>query len=81
MLLFLERVTLSSMSFICSAAKKMMYHSEHEDKTRRELKGYKSCALSGQCMKNKVKGRGRQIQFLNKGQKRTSYLELMKKIR
>ena len=63
----------------------MMYHGEHEDKARGtysrfrgKLKDCRSCQLSGQCMKNEVKGRGRQVQFLNEDQKRTSNMELMR---
>jgi len=80
------KVDLSSKTCICPAGKEMMYHGEREDKTRGtysrfrgKLKDCRSCSLSGQCMRNKVTGRGRQIQFLNDDQKRTSYMELMRR--
>lgn len=79
------KVDLHSKTCICPAGKEMMYHGEHEDKTRGtysrfrgKLKDCRSCQLSGQCMRNEVTGRGRQIQFLNEDQARTSYMELMR---
>lgn len=79
------KVDLNSKTCICPAGKEMMYHGEHEDKARGtysrfrgKLKDCRSCQLSGQCMKNEVKGRGRQVQFLNEDQKRTSNMELMR---
>lgn len=79
------KVDVNSKTCICPAGKEMMYHGEHEDKARGtysrfrgKLKDCRSCQLSGQCMKNEVKGRGRQVQFLNEDQKRTSNMELMR---
>jgi len=80
------KVNLKSKKCICPAGKEMMYHGEHEDNTRGtytrfrgRLKDCRACEQSGRCMRNKVTGRGRQIQFLNEDKKRTSYLDLMKK--
>ena len=79
------KVDLKSKTCICPAGKEMMHHGEYEDKVRGtytrfrgRLKDCRECALSGQCMKNKVAGRGRQVQFLNEDQNRTSHLELMR---
>ena len=79
------RVNFRSRSCICPAGKEMMYHGEHEDKTRGtylrfrgRLKDCRSCALSGRCMRNKVTKRGRQLIIRHDEKKKASYLELMK---
>ena len=79
------KVNFKSGTCICPAGKEMMYHGEHEDKTRGsyarfrgKLEDCRSCPLNDRCMKNKVKSRGRQVQFPIKGKQRTTFLDLMK---
>jgi len=78
-------VDLESKRCICPAGKEMMYHGEHEDvlrgtysRFRGRLNDCRSCSLSEKCMRNKVTGRGRQVQFLNEDKERVSYMDLMK---
>jgi len=78
-------VNLESKTGVCPAGKELVYIGEHEDEIRGtysrfrgQLKECRVCALSKRCMRNEVKEKGRQVQFLNVGKKRTSYLDLMK---
>ena len=78
------KVNLEAKVCICPAGKKMMYHGEHEgvrgvySRFRGKLKDCRNCSLSKDCMKKPVNGRGRQVQFLNEAQTKTSYTDLMK---
>jgi len=76
---------LDSKTGVCPAGKELIYIGEFEDKIRGtysrfrgRLQDCRACALSKRCMRKAVKDKGRQVQFLNETQKRTSYLDLMK---
>jgi len=80
------KVNLKTKTCICPAGKELMYHGETEDPTRGtysrfrgKLKDCRRCALSARCMRNKVTSRGRQVIFLNDENRRTSYMELMRR--
>ena len=78
------KVDLVAKICICPAGKEMMYHGEHEgtrgaySRFRGKLGDCRDCPMSESCMKKPVKGRGRQVQFLNKEQTKSSYTDLMK---
>ena len=79
-------VDLNSKKCICPAGKELLYIGEFEDEVRGtysrfrgKLTDCRHCDLSSRCMKKAVKDRGRQIQFLNATEKRTSYLDFMKR--
>ena len=78
------KVDLVAKICICPAGKEMMYHGEHEgtrgiySRFRGKLTDCRACPLSTRCMKKAVKARGRQVQFLNAEQAKSSYTDLMK---
>jgi len=69
---------------VCPAGKELMYHGEHEgtrgtySRFRGKLTDCRQCPMASRCMKKAVKGRGRQVQFLNEDQAKASYTDLMK---
>ena len=69
---------------VCPAGKELMYHGEHEgtrgtySRFRGKLTDCRTCPMATRCMKKAVKGRGRQVQFLNEDQAKASYTDLMK---
>ena len=78
-------VNVKTKTCICPAGKVLMYHGDREDPVRGtylqfrgRLKDSRSCSISGNCMRNKVTGRGRQVSFLDEATKRVTNLDLMK---
>jgi len=70
---------------ICPAGNKMLCNGEHEDEERGiylrfrgKLVDCRSCELSKRCMRNPVRSRGRQVQFLKEETARVKNAELMK---
>lgn len=78
------KVDLVAKICVCPAGKEMMYHGDHEgtrgtySRFRGKLTDCRECSMSKQCMMNPVKGKGRQVQFLNGDQTKVSYIDLMK---
>ena len=78
------KVDLVAKICVCPAGKELMYHGEHEEvrgmysRFRGKLGDCRECSMAPRCMKKPVTGRGRQVQFLNEDQKKTTYTDLMK---
>lgn len=79
------KVNLESKTCICPAGKELVFLGDNFPGTRGsysrfrgELSDCRTCTQQPACMKNPVKEKGRQVSFLNKAQKQTSYLDLMK---
>jgi hypothetical protein len=78
------KVDLVAKICVCPAGKELMYHGEHEgvrgvySRFRGKLGDCRECPMAPRCMKKPVTGRGRQVQFLNEDQKKTTYTDLMK---
>lgn len=79
------KVNLASNTCICPAGKELDFLGDHyEDvrgtysRFRGKLTDCRTCSIQSTCMKNPVKEKGRQVSFLNEGQAKMSYLDLMK---
>jgi transposase len=78
-------VNLETNTCICPAGKELLFLGDDFEtergiytRFRGKLPDCRSCPLQSSCMKNPVKEQGRQVSFLNKEQKKTSCLDLMK---
>ena len=79
------KVDLVAKICICPAGKQMNCHGDHYEgsrgtytRFRGKLTDCRNCSMSDRCMNKPVKGKGRQVQFLNEGQQKTNYTDLMK---
>ena len=78
-------VDLDTNTCICPAGKELTFLGDDYDgvrgtysRFRGELADCRTCQQQARCMRNPVKEKGRQVSFLNKGQTKISYLDLMK---
>jgi len=78
-------VSLETNTCICPAGKELTFLGDNYEgvrgtysRFRGKLDDCRTCPIQNRCMKNPVKEKGRQVSFLNKGQEKVSYLDLMK---
>jgi len=80
------KMSFESKTCICPAGKELKFLGhEYEgvkglySRFRGELKDCRNCNIQSVCMQNPVKEKGRQVSFLNEGQEKITYLDLMEK--
>ena len=78
-------MNLDNNACVCPAGKSLLFSGDNFEgvrgiytRFREKLKDCRACAMKTQCMKKPIKGQGRQVSFLNVGQEKVTYLDLMK---